>query len=271
MTRRTLTGIAIAARRHRRAGSSHAAPDRAGAGARCRCSRSTRRGRKLPNNWVLGQTPGIAVDRRDHVYILHRPRTVPEELRSRAAPAVLEFDEKGAFVNGVGRAGDGLRLARQRARHLRRLARTTSGLAAAARRRNSLTRRSDDMLREVHAAGQVPPADWRARQEQGQRRHQLGQQACRCVRLSEDERAVRCRRLRQPPRHRVRRRDRRLQADVGRHRQSAGRCAAATPPAARGTGAAPPAAPNPNAGQCGTLLAHRDAGARRSSAVRCTA
>ena len=36
---------------------------------------------RLPNNWVLGQTPGIAVDRHDHVWILHRPRTVPEERR----------------------------------------------------------------------------------------------------------------------------------------------------------------------------------------------
>ena len=62
---------------------------------------------KLPNNWVLGQTPGIAVDRRDHVYLLHRPRTVPEELRSRAAPAVLEFDEKGAFVTAWGGPGNG--------------------------------------------------------------------------------------------------------------------------------------------------------------------
>lgn len=62
---------------------------------------------KLPNNWVLGQTPGIAVDRRDHVYLLHRPRTVAEELRGRAAPAVLEFDEKGAFVKAWGGPGTG--------------------------------------------------------------------------------------------------------------------------------------------------------------------
>ena len=33
---------------------------------------------KLPNNWVLGQTPGVAVDSHDHIWVLHRPRTVPE-------------------------------------------------------------------------------------------------------------------------------------------------------------------------------------------------
>ena len=62
---------------------------------------------KLPNNWVMGQVPGIAVDRRDHVFVLHRPRTVPEADRNRAAPAVLEFDDKGAFVKAWGGPGNG--------------------------------------------------------------------------------------------------------------------------------------------------------------------
>ena len=47
---------------------------------------------RLPNNWVMGHVPGIAVDARDHVYILHRPRTVPEAQRQLAAPTLLEFD-----------------------------------------------------------------------------------------------------------------------------------------------------------------------------------
>jgi len=32
----------------------------------------------LPNNWMLGQVSGTAVDRHDHVWILHRPRTLAE-------------------------------------------------------------------------------------------------------------------------------------------------------------------------------------------------
>ena len=62
---------------------------------------------KLPNNWLLGQTPGIAVDRDDHVWILHRPRTVPEAQRKSAAPALLEFDRNGKFVNAWGGPGTG--------------------------------------------------------------------------------------------------------------------------------------------------------------------
>ena len=62
---------------------------------------------RLPNNWVLGQVPGIAVDRRDRVWILHRPRTVAAELTARAAPPVLEFDEQGRFVKAWGGAGQG--------------------------------------------------------------------------------------------------------------------------------------------------------------------
>jgi hypothetical protein len=57
---------------------------------------------KLPNNWVLGVVSAVAVDRRDHVWILHRPRTVQEELKGRAAPPVLHFDAEGRFVNAWG-------------------------------------------------------------------------------------------------------------------------------------------------------------------------
>ena len=32
----------------------------------------------LPDNWVIGQIGGIAVDSRDHVWVLQRPRSVPE-------------------------------------------------------------------------------------------------------------------------------------------------------------------------------------------------
>ena len=56
----------------------------------------------LPNNWVLGVVSSVATDRRDHVWILHRPRTVAENLRAQAAPPVLEFDADGTFVRAWG-------------------------------------------------------------------------------------------------------------------------------------------------------------------------
>jgi DNA-binding beta-propeller fold protein YncE len=62
---------------------------------------------KLPNNWVLGQTPGIAVDRHDHIWVLHRPRTVPEAQRAQAAPPLLEFDADGKFLRAWGGPGTG--------------------------------------------------------------------------------------------------------------------------------------------------------------------
>jgi DNA-binding beta-propeller fold protein YncE len=58
----------------------------------------------LPNNWVLGEVSSVAVDRRDHVWILHRPRTVPMDQQNRAAPPVLEFDATGKFVRAWGGA-----------------------------------------------------------------------------------------------------------------------------------------------------------------------
>lgn len=62
--------------------------------------------KQLPNNWIMGQVGGIAVDRHDNVWVLQRPRSnTVDELgaaqvppRSEcciAAPAVLMFDKEG--------------------------------------------------------------------------------------------------------------------------------------------------------------------------------
>ncbi len=65
----------------------------------------------LPNNWMLGEVSGVAVDSRDHVWIIHRPRTLTEHDRYGAdgkgdccipAPAVIEFDQAGNVVQGWG-------------------------------------------------------------------------------------------------------------------------------------------------------------------------
>ena len=42
----------------------------------------------LPNNWALGQVAGVAVDERDHVWIIQRPRSLSRgETRGRAEAA----------------------------------------------------------------------------------------------------------------------------------------------------------------------------------------
>src|SRR6476620_9868347 len=66
--------------------------------------------RPLPNHWIVGAVAGVAVDRRDHVWITHRPSTLqPNETRSiwRAAPPVLEFDADGTLLSSWGGPGDG--------------------------------------------------------------------------------------------------------------------------------------------------------------------
>jgi DNA-binding beta-propeller fold protein YncE len=64
----------------------------------------------LPNHWLVGAIAGIAVDARDHVWVVHRPSTLqPNETRSiwRAAPPVLEFDQDGTLLSSWGGPGDG--------------------------------------------------------------------------------------------------------------------------------------------------------------------
>ena len=62
---------------------------------------------QLPNDWITGEVSSVAVDGRDHVWVLQRPLTVAEEDRANAAPPILEFDDTGAFVNGWGGPGEG--------------------------------------------------------------------------------------------------------------------------------------------------------------------
>lgn len=72
----------------------------------------------LPGNWVLGQVSGIAVDNKDHIWIVHRPSTLhddekgamknpPETKCCTAAPPVLEFDADGNLLRYWGGPGAG--------------------------------------------------------------------------------------------------------------------------------------------------------------------
>jgi hypothetical protein len=67
----------------------------------------------LPNNWILGQVSGVAVDKRGHVWIVQRPgslserelgaqQTPPISKCCRAAPPVLVFDQAGNLVRSWG-------------------------------------------------------------------------------------------------------------------------------------------------------------------------
>jgi hypothetical protein len=72
----------------------------------------------LPNNWILGQVSGVAVDKRGHVWIVQRPRLLSDrELGAqqnppwskccRAAPPVIVFDQAGDVVRAWGGPGQG--------------------------------------------------------------------------------------------------------------------------------------------------------------------
>ena len=62
---------------------------------------------KIPDNWILGPVSSVAVGPDDHVWIVHRPRNLPEAKRAQAAPPVLEFDSAGKFVRAWGGEGKG--------------------------------------------------------------------------------------------------------------------------------------------------------------------
>ncbi len=72
----------------------------------------------LPNNWVLGQTIGLGIDARDHIWIVHRVDSLsaveaaadqqpPTGTCCSKAPPVLEFDPAGNVVGHWGGPAEG--------------------------------------------------------------------------------------------------------------------------------------------------------------------
>src|SRR5689334_8904812 len=63
---------------------------------------------KVPATWLLGDASSFAIDARDNVWLLHRPRTLrkPGEAE-RAAPPVVVFDAAGNVIKAWGGAGAG--------------------------------------------------------------------------------------------------------------------------------------------------------------------
>jgi DNA-binding beta-propeller fold protein YncE len=62
---------------------------------------------RLPSKWVFGLVSGINVDSQDHIWVIHRPRTAKTEDKGRAAPAVVEFDAAGNFIQAWGGPSEG--------------------------------------------------------------------------------------------------------------------------------------------------------------------
>ena len=74
--------------------------------------------KELPNNWIMGQVGGMAVDRQDHIWVLQRPasntkddlgaaQTPPVAQCCVSAPPVLEFDAEGNMLKSWGGPGSG--------------------------------------------------------------------------------------------------------------------------------------------------------------------
>ena len=72
--------------------------------------------KELPNNWIMGQVGGMAVDKDDHIWVFQRPRSLtadeaalvqkpPTTICCVPAPSVLEFDKAGNLLKSWGGPG----------------------------------------------------------------------------------------------------------------------------------------------------------------------
>jgi uncharacterized protein GlcG (DUF336 family) len=62
---------------------------------------------KVPATWKVGDASSFAIDARDNIWLLHRPRTLKPEDAAKAAPPVMVFDTAGTFINAWGGANAG--------------------------------------------------------------------------------------------------------------------------------------------------------------------
>ncbi len=106
--------------RARSVGANPCTPLDARAKEKPRCTRrcSIRSAGAASVQWLLGHVIGVAVDSRDHIRVLRRPRSLTDSERGAAvdpptaeccvpAPAVIEFDQEGNVVQAWGGPGDG--------------------------------------------------------------------------------------------------------------------------------------------------------------------
>jgi len=63
---------------------------------------------QLPETWILGASAGIATDKFDNVWIIHRPASVTEKKACcKPAPVVMEFDPAGRLLQSWNGPGEG--------------------------------------------------------------------------------------------------------------------------------------------------------------------
>ena len=158
-----------------------------------------------------------------HIWVIHRPRSLTDDEKGAAlkpprskccvsAPPVLEFDADGNLLRSWGGPGEGYEwVGREHGIEVDEKGFVWVG--GNADNDNAILKFTLDG-KFVMQIGKIAPS-------KGSQRHHAARQARGNRDRQGSERDLRRRRLRQPPRHRVRRHDRRLQAALGRLWQAA--------------------------------------------------
>jgi hypothetical protein len=169
---------------------------------------------KLPPRYVFGQVSSVSIDDQGHAWVLQRPSSLRADQKDKAAPPVIEFDEQGNFVQAWGGPGQGYDWPE-----------VEHGIYVDPKGNVWLGGNgpTDHHLVKFTKQGRFLMQLGKKGASKGNAGHHQRQGRCRHVRPYADERAVRCRRLRQPARDRVRRGYGCVQTHVGCVRQQAGR------------------------------------------------
>src|SRR5215467_10693789 len=179
--------------------------------------------RTLPNNWIMGQAAGVAVDAQDHVWVIQRPKSLTNDEKAATldpptskccapAPPVMEFDQDGKLVQAWGGPGPGYDWPQNE----HGVSIDHKGFVWI----GGNGEKDGQYLKFTREGKFVLEIGKQGDQNQQQRLRSPGQAGRRRGR-SRDQRALHRRRIFRSSRDRVRRRQRRLQAPLGGVRQQA--------------------------------------------------
>ena len=205
----------------------------------------------LPNHWILGQTIGVSVDAQDHVWIIHRAGSLeagevhattnpPTAKCCAPAPPVLEFDQAGKSDFGWGGKGQGydwpdsnhgITIDYKGNVWIGGNGRGRPGARGRGQRPNEGQVRcgssglpfNDNMVLKFTKAGKFLMQIGKPGKSKGSNDLENLRLPAKIFVDPQTNELYRRRRLRQPSRDRVRRRDRQIQTPLGRLRQDAGR------------------------------------------------
>ena len=173
---------------------------------------------KLPANFSAPFVSGVMIDPQGNAWLTTRPIRTQKEAGKIIGPPLMIFDPNGNYIRGWGGPGPGYEWPASEHNAYIDYKGFVWLTGDSCKGRTSPV--DDDQVLKFTQDGKFVLQIGHSDAGKGRQRHRKFPPSAQCASEPEDERTLRRRRLRQSPHHRARRRHRKVQAHVGRLRQT---------------------------------------------------